>query len=586
MTFDLKKQEIMEKISIVDTISEYVSLKQKGDKHWGLCPFHNEKTPSFTVTEDKNMFYCFGCHKGGNIFDFLIEVEGLSFFEAFKQLAEKAGVEIDSNKESPEDKQKSALLDLYNKICGSFNFILLNKTSSAYTRQYLQDRGISSDTINIFTLGYAPADRFWLHDFLISKNYSEEFLSYSGIFSSKNRRISLFSNRLIFPIINAQQDTIAFSGRKLKESDWGGKYINSPETNIYKKGETLYGIHASAKEIRKKKEVILVEGNFDVLAFYQSGLQNVVAPLGTAFTDKQAKYLKRYAKKCIIAFDSDNAGIEATLKSALILEKNGITNFVIPLPKGKDPSEILEKEGPEALNKLSKYPINTFEYLVGMAIDRYGLNNTEAKESIFHFLSPYMAGLSTELRKEESFRYLSEALGVDINTIFKDFAAIKRGINSYKVKEPVLEKVDEMHVSMDLFLMIALVENRKSFSSVRNTLDIDDLVDANAKKVYILLEEMYRRDDSYSKNLLSEIQDDNLRSLITYKLSTGEYKLNSHQIIADGVKKIKQRNFEKERSKIEILLRKTDPVTNRNELEKLLSEKKYLDEELLRIKGN
>ena len=161
MTFDLKKQEIMEKISIVDTISEYVSLKQKGDKHWGLCPFHNEKTPSFTVTEDKNMFYCFGCHKGGNIFDFLIEVEGLSFFEAFKQLAEKAGVEIDSNKESPEDKQKSALLDLYNKICGSFNFILLNKTSSAYTRQYLQDRGISSDTINIFKLGYAPAERFW-----------------------------------------------------------------------------------------------------------------------------------------------------------------------------------------------------------------------------------------------------------------------------------------------------------------------------------------------------------------------------------------------------------------------------------------
>ena len=586
MSFDLKKQEILDKISIVEIVSEYLSLKQKGDKHWGLCPFHNEKTPSFSVTEDKNMFYCFGCHKGGNAFDFLIEMENLSFFEAFKHLAEKAGVEVDTHKESPEDKQKVALLDLYNKIAGSFNYILQNKTSSGFARKYLLDRGISSDTINVFKLGFAPSERFWLFDFLKSKNYSEEFLSNSGIFFSKNKKISLFTNRIIFPIINVQQDTIAFSGRKLKESDWGGKYINSPETNIYKKGETLFGIHTAAKEIRKNKEVILVEGNFDVLAFYQAGLRNVVAPLGTAFTEMQAKYLKRYTEKCIIVFDSDTAGIEATLKSALILEKMGIANYVIPLPKGKDPSEILEKEGPEALNKLSKYPINTFEYLVKMAIDRFGLKNTEAKESVFRFVAPYMAGLSTELRKEDSFRYLSEALEVDINTIFKDFTAIDKGRNSYKVKDHLRERVEEIHVSLDLFLMIALVENRESFASVRNMLDINDLVDTKAKKVYILLEEMYRRDDSLNKNLLSEIEDKDLRGLIAYKLSTGEYRINSHQIIKDGVRKIKQRNFEKKRSYVEILLRKTDPVTNRDELERLLSEKKYLDEELLRIKGN
>ena len=585
MSFDLKKQEILDKISIVEVISEYISLKQKGDKYWGLCPFHNEKTPSFSVTEDKNMFYCFGCHKGGNAFDFLIEVENLSFFEAFKNLAEKAGVEVDSKKESPEDKQKIALLELYNKITGSFNFILQNKKSSEYARKYLIDRGISSETIDVFKLGYAPDERFWLYNFLKSKNYSEEFLIKSGIFSNKNRKISLFSNRLIFPILNIQQDTIAFSGRKLKENDWGGKYINSPETNIYKKGETLFGIHTAVKSIRKSKEFILVEGNFDVLAFYQSGLPNVVAPLGTAFTEKQAKFLKRYAQKCIIVFDSDTAGIEATLKTAIILEKIGITNYVIPLPKGKDPSEILEKEGPEALNKLSKYPINTFEYLIKMAINRYGLKNTEAKESIFKFLAPYMAGLSTELRKEDSFRLLSEALMVDINTIFKDFAAINKGNKTINSRTQLTEKVKEIHVSMDLFLMIALIENRESFSFVRNTLDISDLVDTYAKNVYILLEEMYRRGDSLNKNLLSEIGDEDLRKLIAYKLSSGEYKLNSEQVIKDGVRKIKQRNFEKKRSEVEILLRKTDPVKDREELEKLLSEKKYLDEELLRIKG-
>ncbi len=586
MSFDLKKQEILDKISIVEIISEYISLKQKGDKHWGLCPFHNEKTPSFSVTEEKNMFYCFGCHKGGNVFDFLIDIENISFFEAFKELASKAGVEIDSQKESPEDKQKVALLELYNKIAGSFNYILQNKSSSKTAGDYLHERGISSNTVNNFKLGYAPAERFWLYDFLKSKNYSDIFLLKSGIFSNKNQKITLFSNRLMFPIINIQQDTIAFSGRKLKESDWGGKYINSPETNIYKKGETLYGIHSAVKEIRKKKEVILVEGNFDVLAFYQAGLQNVVAPLGTAFTEMQAKILKRYAKKCLIVFDPDSAGIEATLKAALILEKMGIANFVIPLPKGKDPSEILEKEGPEALNKLSKYPINTFEYLVKMAVDRYSLKNTEAKESIFNFLVPFMAGLSTELRKEDSFRYLSEVLEVDINTIYKDFTSIDKGRDSLKKNRNLIQKREEIHVSLDLFLMIALLEDRESFVSVRNTLDINDLVDAKAKKVYIVLEEMYRRDDSLEKNLLSEIDDEELRGLITYKLSTGEYRLNSQQIIKDGVRKIKQRNFEKKRSEVEILLRKTDSVTNRDKLEKLLSEKKYLDEELLRIKGN
>ena len=586
MSFDLKKQEILDKTSIVEVVSEYLSLKQKGDRHWGLCPFHNEKTPSFSVTEDKNMFYCFGCHKGGNVFDFLIEIENLSFFEAFKQLAEKAGVEVDTHKESPEDKNKTALLGLYNKIAGSFNYILLNKDSGEYARKYLIKRGISEETINAFKLGYAPSERFWLYDFLKNKHYSDDFLAKSGIFSKKNNRISLFSNRIMFPIINIQQDTIAFSGRKLKESDWGGKYINSPETNIYRKGETIFGIHTAVKEIRKKKEFILVEGNFDVLAFYQSGIRNVVAPLGTAFTEKQARYLKRYASKCLIVFDPDVAGIEATLKSAVILEKYGIANYVITLPEGKDPSEILEKEGPEALNKLTKYPINTFEYLVKKAVDRFGIRNSEGKEAVFQFVTPYLASLGTELRKEDSFKYLANVLGIDVNAVFKDYAVIEKGRSPLKTKNLVIDQQEEIQISLDLFLLIALVENREAFASVRNVIDIDDLEDPRAKRVYIILEEMYRRDDSLNESLLSEIDDEALKGVILHKLSTGEYRINSDQIIKDGVNKIRQRNFEKKRSEIEIHLRKTDLTANRIELERLLSEKKYIDEELLRIKGN
>ncbi|MCF6336148.1 MAG: CHC2 zinc finger domain-containing protein [Spirochaetales bacterium] len=236
MSFELKKQEILDKINIVDIISEYVGLKQKGDKFWGLCPFHNEKTPSFTVTEEKNMFYCFGCHKGGSVFDFLMELENISFYEAYKDLAQKAGVELEEHSDNKEDKQKTALIELYNRISGSFNFILMNIDSGQNAREYLKNRKITDDVVKLFNLGYAPEDRYWLYNFLRSKNYSHEFLSQSGIFSKNNPKMTLFSNRLIFPIINNHMDTIAFSGRKLLEKDWGGKYINSPETSIYRKG--------------------------------------------------------------------------------------------------------------------------------------------------------------------------------------------------------------------------------------------------------------------------------------------------------------------------------------------------------------
>ncbi len=586
MSFDLKKQEILDKISIVDLISQYVTLKQKGDKYWGLCPFHNEKTPSFSVTEDKNMFYCFGCHKGGNAFDFLIEMENLSFFEAFKRLGEQVGVEVESKKESPEDKHKDALFELYNKIAGSFNYILQNKDSAEFVRKYLMSRKIDLETIKNFKLGYAPAERFWLFNFLKSKNYSVDFLEKSGIFSKKNNKISLFTNRLVFPIIDIHQKTIAFSARKLKESDWGGKYINSPETIIYRKGETLFGIHSALEDIRKTKEFYLVEGNFDVLAFYQAGVKNVVAPLGTAFTELQAKLMKRYASRCIISFDSDSAGIEATLKSSIILEKVGIKNNVINMPDGKDPSDILEKEGPKALNKLSKCPINTFEYIVGKAVKRFGLNNSEEKELVFKFVAPYLQNLGTEIKKMDCFRYLSDILELSVEALVKDFSVLSGSKNARKGTNRIQQDHSTIRITLDLYLMMALVENREAFSSVRNTIDIDDIVDSRAKKVYILLEEMYRKDDFLNKNLLSEIDDEELRKLLAYKLSIGEYRINSEQLIKDGVNKIKERNFKNKRRDVEILIRKSNNSNDIIELEKLLTEKKYLDEELLRLKGN
>ncbi len=315
-------QEISDKASIVDVVSEYTELKQKGDKFWGCCPFHTEKTPSFTVTESKNMFYCFGCQKGGSLFNFIMEIEHMSFVDSVVHLGQKAGVRVELNS-TPEDDDKSvrrdSLLKLYEKCCGSFSYILNSSQSSKKAKEYLLSRGFNQESIDNFRLGYAPASSIWLFNFLKSKNFSDEFLYESGFFSKKKNRASIFFDRVMFPVINHLNQVVAFSGRGL--SDFGPKYINSPETPIYHKGATLFGINLALKEIRRTKSFVLCEGNLDVIALHQSGILNAVAPLGTAFTESQAKLLKRYVQKGVILFDGDSAGIKATEKACVILER-------------------------------------------------------------------------------------------------------------------------------------------------------------------------------------------------------------------------------------------------------------------------
>jgi DNA primase len=335
-------QEVTDRMDAVAVVSDYVQLEKRGGRWWGLCPFHQEKTGSFTVDPDRKGYYCFGCHKGGTVLSFVMEMDKLSFPEAMELLAKRSGVEIvyeagggpgdDRNEER--NKRKEELFELYRRVAGTFHYFLTENPEGEAAKQYIISRGLTKDMMDRFRLGYSPADRRWLFGFLSQKGYSPEFLTASGLFSSRYPGITLFSGRLMFPISDRRDRVVAFGGRILEEtirSDGrpAPKYINSPETELYKKGETLFAVDLALPEIRKTATVHIVEGYMDVIALHQAGITNAVAPLGTAFTDDQARLLRRWADKLILVFDSDKAGQEAVRKGILTGRRNGFSCFVV-----------------------------------------------------------------------------------------------------------------------------------------------------------------------------------------------------------------------------------------------------------------
>ena len=576
---DHKIEEILDKSSIVDVISNYTQLKMRSGRHWGLCPFHTEKTPSFSVNEDKNMYYCFGCHKGGTLFNFLMDVEKLSFIESVKLMAEKTGVDIEVKEESGADKKRTALYDLYTRVAGSFSYILNNTEDGKKPLKYLTDRGLDKNIIEKFQIGFAPNDPSWLYKFLTKKNFTPDFLGLSGLFSKNRTNFPLFFNRIMFPIKNVRGQVIAFGGRALRDD--GPKYINSPETMIYKKGSTLFGLDIAYQNIRKSEDFILSEGYFDVIALHMAGIETAVAPLGTAFTNNQARVLKRYSSNGTILFDSDSAGITATKKVILICEDIGIHTKVVSLKEAKDPADILQKDGKEALHKLVKCPINSFEYLVQTEIELEGNNNPEAKETIIRNIFPFIQRLDSAILRSTYIKRLSEELSIDADAIIKDFSKIG---NPNSTNNLISLRKDK-DISNDLFFMLTVVSNTESYATIRNEIQSDDLVDPLAKDIFISLEEGYRRDENSFESLLNRIDNDDLKGIIIRKLATEEYSINTDKIIKDSLCVIKERSIKSKIKELENKLSYADKTgIDHHILKDYLSEKIALDGELKKLK--
>ena len=580
---DEKIQEITDAIDIVEVIGQHVTLKRYGNVYKGLCPFHNEKTPSFNVNPEKKFFYCFGCNKGGSVFRFLMDIEGITFREAAEKMAEKGGVALVLNHDNAAlDDKSRALRELYTKVAGAFHYLLNQESETARKgRDYLKVRGISPEMQKLFMLGWAPEERQWLYNFLIKKNFSASFLKDTHLFSDKYPRISLFWNRIVFPIRSPSGQVIGFGGRAMSEG--GPKYINSPESDFFKKRHNLYGLDLALSSIRKEGEFVLVEGYFDVIALFQAGITRAVAPLGTAFTDDQAKLMRRYANRGILVFDGDAAGARAVKKTIQICEENDIQTQVVIPPAGSDPADILQKEGPQALHNLLKFTINSFDYLVERALEEIGSDNPEGKLRIIQTLAPFIGKVDSSIRRESMIRQLSDVLEIDFRSIEADLRKIG--------KDPVPEKGigivrKPITVSLELYLMMAVAANREQFSYVRGKIQLNDLVDSSARALYIYLEDSFRTGKNEGDSaFLDRIEEEDLKQLLTRKLVSGEFEVNPGNVIRQSLLRVKRESLIRSRTNLEReLSRMKTKEADSKIIEKLLADKMFIDVELGKLR--
>ena len=411
-------EEIKTRLNIIDVLRDYIRLDKAGANYRGLCPFHNEKSPSFMVSEDKQMWHCFGCQKGGDIFAFVMEIEGMEFKEALKILAEKAGVELQKlDPRKVEEKSKNMeILELATKV---YEYWLTNSTGGKKVLNYLTQRNINQNSIQDFRLGYAPQGWDNLIKYLTKKGYKLEEIEKTGLIIKKDnqRYYDRFRERIMFPIADINGKIVGYSARVAPGGDESqAKYVNSPETEVYHKSRILYGIDKAKNEMRLQKFAFLVEGNVDVVAAAQAGIKNTVAVSGTALTVEQINIIKRYAEKVKMCFDMDKAGETATKKSIKLCLENDLVVEVVQLPEGKDAAELAQKN-PEKLKEAVENSVGALEYFFQKTLSKFDKNSAQGKKDIADEMLEMLGHLTSEIEVSHWIKKIGETLEIQENIL-------------------------------------------------------------------------------------------------------------------------------------------------------------------------
>lgn len=488
-------REIESKIDIVELISETVSLNRKGNRYWGLCPFHQEKTSSFSVSREKQMYYCFGCHAGGNIFSYLMKRDGLEFREALELLAAKAGVDLAVSK-SKKNQDLHKQMIAVNNAAAVFFQQQLQSDRGRPAREYLAHRGISQKTIETFNLGYAPNEWQSLTDYLLRKGFSLELVKNSGLIKrndNQERYYDLFRDRIIFPITQYNRDILGFGGRAL--GDAMPKYLNTAETDIYSKRKNLYGLTQAREEIRSRNEVILVEGYMDCIKLQQSGIINVVASLGTSLTDEQAALLHRYAEKAIVLYDGDEAGQRETMRAIEILRRQDLKVEVIVLPAGKDPDDFIEKYGKEGfLHHIQNNTYNHIEFKLNRFINASDRLDLDAKTKIIAQLKQDINSLGSVVEQEYYIKILARKLRLEEIIVAREIQSGRPGTTRNKTgiirdnnkygKYGIQEKI-----------LAAMLNDEKTFARVQARIGINFFANPDYKTLANIFEQQEGKED-------------------------------------------------------------------------------------------
>ncbi|WP_035767761.1 DNA primase [Butyrivibrio sp. NC2002] len=483
-------EEVRSRNDIVDIVGQYVSLKRTGANYVGLCPFHNEKSPSFSVSPSKQMFYCFGCRVGGNVFSFLMKYDNLTFTEAVKELADRAGVKLPEEDESPEARRirdKKALLFEINKEAAKYYVYQLKTPAGAKGLSYFRERKLSDETMQRFGLGYSNVTSDDLVKYLRNKGYSDAQIIEAGLAShdEKYGTHDKFWNRVMFPILDANSKVIGFGGRVM--GDGKPKYLNSPETPIFDKSRNLFGLNY-AKNARKGY-IIICEGYMDVIAMHQAGFNMAVASLGTAFTPQQANLLKRYTDLVILSYDSDGAGTSAALRGIQILKDAGLKGKVLNLKPYKDPDEFIKNEGKEAFEERIKKAENPFFFELSVKEKEYDMSDPAAKTDFHRFIAEKLCEFKEAVERENYIEAVAQRYMIGADDLHKLVAGIaagggivkkqvkpKSGIHSRQVKENPARKPQRV-------LITWLADEPELFGSVSKWIDPEDFSDDLYKKI-------------------------------------------------------------------------------------------------------
>ncbi|MDF9409258.1 DNA primase [Pelotomaculum isophthalicicum JI] len=409
---------------IVEVVSRHVQLKKKGKYYTGFCPFHQERSPSFTVTPDKQIFHCFGCNAGGNVFKFLMLIENMTFIEAVKTLAQQAGISLPSD-ESPveqEKRQKLAQLRHINSLANDyFRNVFKYHNTAARARLYLAERGLSQETLENFQVGFALPNWDSLLKFMNKQGYRPQAVAEAGLAlkNENGRYYDRFRERVIFPIWDVTGRVIGFGGRVI--NDTTPKYLNSPETVLFSKGHLLYGLHLARRSIKEKGYVIIMEGYMDVVTAHRYGITNAVASLGTSLTREQGRLIINYSRNVVIAYDSDAAGVAATLRGLELLQEIGCQVRVVNIPDGKDPDDFLRRHGYQAWENLIEQALSLIEYRLRQAIGNKPVRTVSGKLEVMRQVFPSIAGIKSDIEREESLKIISRFLSSSPEAVTAEF---------------------------------------------------------------------------------------------------------------------------------------------------------------------
>ena len=548
-------EEVRSRNDIVDVISGYVRLTKKGSSYFGLCPFHNEKSPSFSVSREKQMYYCFGCGAGGNVFTFIMEYENYTFVEALKMLAERAGVELPEMEYSKEAKEKADLkvsvLEI-NKLAAKYYYAQLKTDNGKLAHEYLTKRKLSEETITAFGLGYSNKYSDDLYRYLKTKGYSDEVISKAGLISIDERKgvYDKFWNRVMFPIMDVNNRVIGFGGRVM--GDAKPKYLNSPETIVFDKSRNLYGLNRARTS--RKPYFLICEGYMDVIALHQAGFTNAVASLGTALTSGHASLIKRYVNEVYLTYDSDEAGTKAALRGIPILKEAGITAKIIRMDPYKDPDEFIKNLGAEAFEERIHKARNGFMFSLEILEKDYDMNSPEGKTEFYNEAAKRLCSFEEEIERNNYIEAVAQAYHLGYENLRKLVGkmAVKSGLATPAVR-PKQAAGKESHredgnITSQKVLITWLLEDERIFTQIKKYITPKDFTEELYTTVAELLYKQYEEGTLNPAKIMNHFTDEEehreVASLFHTKIKELTTKSEQEKALKETIIRVKNNSIE------------------------------------------